>query len=54
MKDNIVTKDKKDLKKFMFDELEKLADVKENQLKAYDRMMREKSYIDETKCKGRD
>ena len=54
MNNNIVAKDKKDLEKFMFDELEKLADIKEQQLKSYDRMMRENTDVNETKCRGRD
>ena len=54
MNNNIVAKDKKDLRKFMFEELEKLADIKEQQLKMYDRIMREPSEIQVDKCKGRD
>ena len=51
---SLITKDKEKLCKFMFDELEKLADIKEQQLKSYDRMMCERSEIDVSKCKGRD
>lgn len=55
MINNIVTKDEKQkIVKYMMDELERAADIKEYEFKMYDRMMREKSEIQVDKCKGRD
>ena len=57
MNNNIITKDKRakeELAKYMFEELEKAASIKENQLRIYDKMMRSNSEIDVSKCKGRD
>ena len=56
MNNNIVAKDKrvKENIKYMYEELERAADLKEKRLNMYDRMMKSKSEIDISKCKGRD
>jgi len=51
---NIVAKDKRNMIKYMVEELERSADIKENQLKVYEKMMRDNKDVDESKCKGRD
>lgn len=64
MNNNIVTKDKQQIEslkhkkeaiaKDMMEQLEIEAECREHELKVLDRLMRSRSEIDVSKCKGRD
>ena len=50
----IITKDKNDKEVFMVEELERAADRKENELRVFDILMKGRSEIDVSKCRGRE
>ena len=54
MSNNIVTKDKREVVLYLYEELERAADIQEYKRKVYNRMMCERSEIDVKMCRGRD